>query len=96
MVERKEIEHIASLAKLNIGRDTDRLAADMQAIINMVDELSEIELDMDSYPLDMELVNTFREDTPGLSIPREDVLANAPAIEAGCISVPKMLGGGEE
>jgi len=91
MVERKEIAHIASLARLDPGDDTGRLASDMQAIIGMVDKLAELELDMENYPLDLTNVNAFREDVVKPSLPRADVLMNAPAVEAGCVSVPKMI-----
>lgn len=96
MVERKEIEHIAVLARLDAGADTERLAGDMQAIIGMVDKLSELELKTDSYPLDLTNVNAFREDEIKPSLSREEVLFNAPDVEAGCVSVPKMLGTREE
>jgi aspartyl/glutamyl-tRNA(Asn/Gln) amidotransferase C subunit len=58
----------------------------------MMGRVREIELSMDECPLDMELTNTFREDTAKPSISRQAVLANAPEVEAGCISVPKTLG----
>ena len=92
MVERKEIEHIASLAKLRLGEDADRFVADVQAMIAMMDKLAELKLPMDDIPLDMGYVNTIREDIALPSVPRSVVLSNAPEVEAGCISVPKIMG----
>jgi aspartyl-tRNA(Asn)/glutamyl-tRNA(Gln) amidotransferase subunit C len=96
MVERKDIERVAALAKLDMGRETKRLTDDMQAIVEMVDRLLEIELSPGLCPPDTELFNTFREDIPKPSMQREKVLQNAPVVEAGCISVPKILGNRED
>ena len=44
-ISRKEIEHIASLARLDsTGGIFDRLADDMQGIVGMVDKLAELDL----------------------------------------------------
>ena len=44
-ISRKEIEHIASLARLDsTGGIFDRLADDMQGIVAMVDKLAELDL----------------------------------------------------
>lgn len=92
MVDRKEIGRIALLSKIDISRENEKFYEDIQLIIEMMGRVGEIELSMDEYPLDMELTNTFREDIGKPSIPRQSVLANAPEVEAGCISVPKTFG----
>ena len=100
-IELKEIEHTASLAKLDISREDGQFSCDIIAMLDMMGKISEIELP-DDYKnfsalnmldlLDLELTNTFREDTPKPSMPRKLALANAPEVEAGCISVPKIFG----
>ena len=55
-ISRKEIEHIASLARLDsTGGIFDRLADDMQGIVAMVDKLAELDLgDITDVKLDGE------------------------------------------
>ena len=94
MIDSTEITRIAALAKLDMG-DGTKLEEETIAINKMmeiVDQIKSISLNADSYAFNIELVNTFREDTPVPSLSARDVLANAPEVEAGCISVPKILG----
>ena len=94
MIDSTEITRIAALAKLDMGNGS-KLEEETIAINKMmeiVDQIKSIPLNVDSYALNMELVNTLRDDTPVPSLLAKDVLANAPEIEAGCISVPKILG----
>lgn len=89
MIDRKEIEHIASLVKLNVSGESESFFEDINNMLKMLT----IELKLDeSYKIDTELVNTYREDEAKPSLPRELVLLNAPEVEAGCISVPKTAG----
>jgi aspartyl-tRNA(Asn)/glutamyl-tRNA(Gln) amidotransferase subunit C len=88
MISRAELEHIAALARLRMGEDDLEKLNDMKQII---DEITQIHLNADSYALDMELTGTFREDVPKPPLSRQDVLSAAPETEAGCISVPKLL-----
>ena len=100
-IDKKEIEHIASLAKLDISQESEQFVRDVQIMIEMMEKLSKLDIFTDVSPLDMiniigmELTNTFREDIAKPSISRELALANAPEVEAGCISVPKTLGVGK-
>ncbi|MBQ6058802.1 MAG: Asp-tRNA(Asn)/Glu-tRNA(Gln) amidotransferase subunit GatC [Clostridia bacterium] len=86
-----EIRHIARLARIEIPEDQfDKLAQDMENIVDMVAQLQQVDLS------DMELnlsaqCNIFREDEPMPSMPREAVLQNAPAKEAGCVLVPRVM-----
>ena len=92
MIDKAEIERIAGFAKFDLEREPAGFFTDINSIMEMMDKLSQLELTMDVSPLDMELINTFRDDVVKPSLPREAVLANAPVVEAGCISVPKLLG----
>jgi aspartyl-tRNA(Asn)/glutamyl-tRNA(Gln) amidotransferase subunit C len=93
-IDRKEIENIASLVKLDISRANGNFIEDIKSMIQIMDEITQIDLPLPSgdYKINTELVNTFREDEGKVSLPREAVLANAPRTEAGCISIPKTLG----
>ena len=62
-ISRKEIEHIAVLARLDSnGGIFDRLAEDMQGIVGMVDKLQQLDLGDITDQIDTERVNALRED----------------------------------
>ena len=62
-ISRKEIEHIASLARLDsTGGIFDRLADDMQGIVGMVDKLAELDLGDITDVINTERKNAFHED----------------------------------
>ena len=62
-ISRKEIEHIASLARLDsTGGIFDRLADDMQGIVAMVDKLAELDLGDITDVINTERKNAFHED----------------------------------
>lgn len=85
-----DIKHIAKLARLRIEDDKlEKFEKDMEAIVAMVDRLPETEgeltLDPDNAMVlreDKSVTNKFR---------REELLANAPQVQAGCLVVPKTV-----
>lgn len=62
----------------------------MQNIIEMVERLPEMETG-DLSPK-VEDTMTLREDVVEPSLPRDEVLKNAPQVAAGCVVVPKTVG----
>ena len=86
-----EIRHVARLARIEIPEEQfDKLAQDMESIVDMVAQLQQVDLSGLSVNL-AEESNIFREDVPTPSMPREAVLQNAPAREAGCVLVPRVM-----
>ena len=85
-----DVKHLAKLARLRI--DEDKLAKfekDMEAIVAMVDRLPDIEEELtldagDAMPLrkDEAVPNKFT---------RDELIANAPEVQAGCLVVPKTV-----
>lgn len=91
-ISREEIEHIAKLARLDMDGDAfERLAVDMQGIVGMVDQLQKLDLGDITDVIDTEKKNALREDVVGRSYPREELLQNAPMVEANGFSVPKVV-----
>ncbi len=86
-----DIKHIAKLSRLKI--DDDKLAKfenDMETIVNMVENLPDIDGTLDM--LDTENPMTLREDKAVTDkFKREELLANAPEVQAGCLVVPKTV-----
>jgi aspartyl-tRNA(Asn)/glutamyl-tRNA(Gln) amidotransferase subunit C len=92
---RSDVEHVAFLARLRLTpAELDRLEGQLNHILDQYAKLSE--LDTSAIPptaQTIELENILREDVPTPSLPREAVLANAPAREADFVIVPPILGG---
>ena len=93
-IARDEVAHLARLARLDLGPDElDRLAAELDVILAAVARVSEVAAD-DIPPTShaVPLANVFREDDVRPSLPRDEVLAEAPATEADRFRVPRILG----
>jgi len=96
-----ELNRIAALAKLNVTDQAEAICKAIAPIMDLLDKLSETDLPKDSDDLNLELVNTFRPDigrnqTQGERFAmRQKLLDQAPLVEAGCVSVPKVLSGEE-
>ncbi len=77
---RAEVQHIAELAKLKLSdEEIDRMTPQLSAILDHAARLQE--LNTDAIPPTASVVplqNIMREDVVVPSLPREDVLANAP------------------
>ena len=92
-ISRKEIEHIASLARLDsTGGIFDRLAGDLQGIGGMVDKLAEYDLGDLTDVIDTERTNAFHEDEVIQEYtPDELIEPNAPDFQAGGVAVPRVV-----
>jgi aspartyl-tRNA(Asn)/glutamyl-tRNA(Gln) amidotransferase subunit C len=69
---------------------------DLEAIneaLAVMDRIHEVPLDRGDFPGDCGEAASLREDAPRPSMSADELLRNAPQVEAGCISVPKILGG---
>jgi len=77
---RAQVQHIAELAKLRLTEEEiDRMTTQLSAILEHAARLQE--LDTDAIPPTANVVplhNVMREDQVVPSLPRDDVLANAP------------------
>ena len=77
---REQVQHIAELAKLKLSDDeVSRMTAQLSAILDYAARLQE--LDTDAIPPTASVVplqNVMRADRVTASLPRTDVLANAP------------------
>lgn len=86
-----DIKKIAKLSRLAIEPEREeKFQKDMQNIIEMVERLPEMET-WDLSPK-VEDTMTLREDMVEPSLPRDEVLKNAPQVAAGCVVVPKTVG----
>ncbi|MDY6875394.1 MAG: Asp-tRNA(Asn)/Glu-tRNA(Gln) amidotransferase subunit GatC [Chloroflexota bacterium] len=92
-LSRREVEHIAELARLALSdEEVDLYQEQLSAILDYFERLQE--LDTDAIPPTatvLPLRSVMCADEPQSPFPREDILANAPADEEGCFKVPAVL-----
>jgi aspartyl-tRNA(Asn)/glutamyl-tRNA(Gln) amidotransferase subunit C len=89
----KEVESVALLARLDLSREelvsmTDQL----DNILSYVEKLKEV--DSENVPATSHVFainNAFREDLPIQSLPREEILRNAPEQNGEMFKVPKII-----
>lgn len=97
-IDREQLLHVASLARLELRDDElERLGAQLNDIIDAVSKVSELDLSEvppTSHPLDV--VNVWAADEPHESLPVEDALANAPEREGSYFRVPAGGVGGRD
>lgn len=85
-----DVDHIARLSKLSFsGEEKEKFEKELTSIIDMVENLPETDVSLNEA--DKNAVMTLREDVERPSMPREELLKNAPEVKAGCIVVPKTV-----
>jgi aspartyl-tRNA(Asn)/glutamyl-tRNA(Gln) amidotransferase subunit C len=84
-LSRAQVQHIADLARLELtGEEIDRMTRQLSAILDYAARLQE--LDTESIPPTASVVplqSVMREDIVQPSLPRDDVLRNAPDKDEG-------------
>ena len=92
-VSKEELYHIAKLSKLEISEEkVDELTQKISDIVNFANTLECVNIDgvkPTAHILDIK--NVLRKDEEEKSFDREEILQNAPQVQGGCISVPKVV-----
>ena len=92
-IDRKTVEHVARLARLQLtDPELDRYEKQLGAILDYIAKLEKLDVS-GAEPLvhPAESSNVFREDVPRPSLPRTDVLKNAPEKTGDFFIVPKVV-----
>jgi aspartyl-tRNA(Asn)/glutamyl-tRNA(Gln) amidotransferase subunit C len=90
VIGRDEVLHVAQLARLALSEDEiEPMARELSAVLDHVARIAELELD-DVAPTShvVEVTGALRPDVPRPSLPRELVLAQAPAVSEDGFLVP--------
>ena len=91
---RDEVAHLARLARLAVtDEELDLFAGQLAAVLDAVAQVGKApveEVAPTTHAVPM--VNVFRADVVRPSLPRDVVLAEAPAAEDGRFRVPRILG----
>lgn len=90
MIDRDEVLHVARLARLRLSEDEiEPMARELSAVLDHVARIGE--LDLDGVPPTTHVVEVsgrLRADEPRPCLPREVVLAQAPAVSGEGFLVP--------
>lgn len=88
-----EVRHVARLARLELTEEeVRRFAQQLGEILEAARRLDEVDtegIEPTFYPLPLR--NVFRPDEVRPSLPREQVLSNAPEVESEMFKVPRII-----
>ena len=89
----KEVEHVARLARLRLAPDeVEKMRVQLSNILDHIDLLKEVDVsDVAPTAQVTDLLNILRADEVRASLPREDVLANAPDQQDGMFKVKAIF-----
>jgi aspartyl-tRNA(Asn)/glutamyl-tRNA(Gln) amidotransferase subunit C len=89
----KDVDHVAKLARLEISAQERSLyTKQLGAILEHADGLAKVDVSgVEPTAHILPLKNVFREDLSRPSMPREQILANAPDKAKGSFRVPKII-----
>jgi aspartyl-tRNA(Asn)/glutamyl-tRNA(Gln) amidotransferase subunit C len=93
-LSREDVAHLARLARLAVTEDElDLFAGQLDVILGAVARIGEVAAaDIRPTTHAVPLQNVSRPDAVTPSLPRQDVLAGAPAVEDDRFRVPQILG----
>ena len=90
MIDREQVLHVARLARLELSDDeVERMSGELTGILGHIEKIAE--LDLEGVPPTshvVEVTNAVRADEPRPSLPREELLAGAPAVRDDGFEVP--------
>jgi aspartyl-tRNA(Asn)/glutamyl-tRNA(Gln) amidotransferase subunit C len=92
-ISKKEVEHVAKLARLEITEsEKDALSQQLSSILTYIEQLKAIDTSgVEPTATVLDQSNVFREDTVRPSLSVEHALANAPQADDGYFQVPRIL-----
>lgn len=93
-----QVRKVAKLARLDLSEgDLATMATQLSAILNYVDQLSELNTDnVEPMAHPLPVKNVFRPDELRPSLPVDEALKNAPARIGDYFAVPAILDAGDD
>jgi aspartyl-tRNA(Asn)/glutamyl-tRNA(Gln) amidotransferase subunit C len=89
----EEVDHIALLARLDLSAaERERAGRELSQILDHFEQLNELDTtDVEPTSHVFPVVNVLREDQTRPSLPRSEVLLNAPEQADGMFQVPRVV-----
>jgi aspartyl-tRNA(Asn)/glutamyl-tRNA(Gln) amidotransferase subunit C len=93
MIDRKDVEHVARLARLALTEaEIEKMRAQLNGILTYIEKLNALQTDgVEPTSHAVPMVNVMRDDEPGPCLPREEALANAPDRAGEFFRVPRII-----
>lgn len=92
-LDREQIKHIASLARLGLSsNDVEMFSNQLSDVLDNFDILKQIDTtNVQPAAQIISIQNVFRDDKVEKSVPQNEILANAPMKEDNCFKVRSIL-----
>jgi aspartyl-tRNA(Asn)/glutamyl-tRNA(Gln) amidotransferase subunit C len=93
MIDRKDVEHVARLARLALSEpELERMRVELAAILEYIEKLRAVDVEgVEPTSHAVPLVNVMREDEVEPGVDREAMMANAPDRVAEFFRVPRII-----
>jgi aspartyl-tRNA(Asn)/glutamyl-tRNA(Gln) amidotransferase subunit C len=93
-ISQDDVAHVARLARLALSPDElQRYTTQLAAVLGHAADIEVLDIeDVPPTAHPLPLSNVFREDVVGPSLDRDEVLAQAPEVEADRFRIPRILG----
>lgn len=92
-ISREDVQHVARLARLELSEpELVRMQDELSHILAYIDKLRSLDTTgVEPTSHAVPLTNVMREDEPRPSLPRADMLANAPEAAGDFFRVPRII-----
>jgi len=89
----EDVDHVARLARLELSAaDKERMRGELDGILSYIDKLRALDTrDVEPTSHAVPITNVMRDDVERPSLPREDMLANAPDPHRDMFRVPRII-----
>ena len=93
MIQRKDVEHVARLARLALtDAELEKMRDQLNGILAYIEKLNALPTEgVEPTAHAVPLVNVMREDEPGPCLPPDEALANAPERAGEFFRVPRII-----
>jgi aspartyl-tRNA(Asn)/glutamyl-tRNA(Gln) amidotransferase subunit C len=93
MIERRDVEHVARLARLALtDAELEKMREQLNGILAYIEKLNVLPTEgVEPTAHAVPLVNVMRDDEPGPCLPRDEALANAPERAGEFFRVPRII-----
>lgn len=92
-ISAQDVEHVARLARLELtAAEKDRMSRELDGILTYIDKLRALDtagVEPTSHAVPVS--NVMRDDVPRPSLPRTEILANAPDLQGDLFRVPRII-----
>jgi aspartyl-tRNA(Asn)/glutamyl-tRNA(Gln) amidotransferase subunit C len=93
-ISKQDVAHVARLARLGLtDEELERYTTQLAAVLVHAADIAALdiaEVPPTAHPFP--LANVFREDVPQPCLPRDEVLSQAPEVEANRFRIPRIMG----